>query len=305
MTQHAGGEDGVRAIVNLALARGWIGKAGCGLMPIRGHSGVQGGAEMGCYATALPGGVPVDSDNAARFSELWGFDVPTKPGLKAPEMLDAAHRGELDVLFSSGGNFLDVLPDPARVRRGAGAHPVADPHGHRPLAARCSPSRARPCCVLPAMTRYEIPGGVTETSTERRVILSPEIPGPRIAEARAEWDVLLDLAARVRPELAEALAVAGTPELRAEIARGGSALRADRRSARGGRFIPVWGAALPRRATSFPTEDGRAHFALVGRRRLSRATGTGRSCSRRAAESSSIRWSRGRRTRSPARLARR
>ena len=64
----------------------------------------------------FPGGLPVNEDNARRFSELWGFDVPTEPGLKAPEMLDAAHRGELDVLFSSGGNFLDVLPDPARVR---------------------------------------------------------------------------------------------------------------------------------------------------------------------------------------------
>ena len=46
-------------------------------MPIRGHSGVQGGAEMGAYATALPGGLPVNAENAARLSELWGFDVPT------------------------------------------------------------------------------------------------------------------------------------------------------------------------------------------------------------------------------------
>ena len=56
VTQHEHGEDNVRAIVNLGLARGWVGREGCGLMPIRGHSGVQGGAEMGCYATALPGG---------------------------------------------------------------------------------------------------------------------------------------------------------------------------------------------------------------------------------------------------------
>ena len=56
VTQHESGEDNVRAIVNLALARGFVGREGCGLMPIRGHSGVQGGAEMGCYATAFPGG---------------------------------------------------------------------------------------------------------------------------------------------------------------------------------------------------------------------------------------------------------
>ncbi len=261
VTQHAGGENGVRAIVNLALARGWIGKAGCGLMPIRGHSGVQGGAEMGCYATALPGGVPVDSDNAARFSKLWGFDVPTKPGLKAPEMLDAAHRGELDVLFSSGGNFLDVLPDPARIRRALERTPLRI-HMDIVLSSQMFAEPGEAVLVLPAMTRYEIPGGVTETSTERRVILSPEIPGPRIAEARAEWDVLLDLAARVRPELAEALAVAGTPELRAEIAEAVPlyAPIADLRE--GGDSFQYGGRHYPD-AASFPTEDGRAHFALV------------------------------------------
>ena len=59
ITQHAFGEDNVRSIVNLALARGFLGRDNCGLMPIRGHSGVQGGAEMGAYATGLPGGLPI------------------------------------------------------------------------------------------------------------------------------------------------------------------------------------------------------------------------------------------------------
>src|SRR5215213_999801 len=56
VTQHERGEENVRAIVNLGLARGFVGREGCGLMPIRGHSGVQGGAEMGCYSTSFPGG---------------------------------------------------------------------------------------------------------------------------------------------------------------------------------------------------------------------------------------------------------
>jgi anaerobic selenocysteine-containing dehydrogenase len=54
--------------------------------------------------------------------------------------------------------------------------------------------------LLSATTRYEIPAGVTETSTERRVIFSSEIAGPRIAESRPKWQVFLDLARRVRPE---------------------------------------------------------------------------------------------------------
>ena len=49
-------------------------------MPIRGHSGVQGGAEMGAYATALPGGDPVDAEHAGEWAQRWGFDVPATPG---------------------------------------------------------------------------------------------------------------------------------------------------------------------------------------------------------------------------------
>src|SRR5688500_19192153 len=96
ITQHSYGEDNVRAIANLALARGFVGRDGCGLMPIRGHSGVQGGAEMGAYATGLPGGLPITTENAAKFADMWGFEVPDTPGLTATDMIDAAHAGELD-----------------------------------------------------------------------------------------------------------------------------------------------------------------------------------------------------------------
>ncbi|MER3439123.1 MAG: formate dehydrogenase, partial [Chloroflexota bacterium] len=89
-TQHVFGEDNVRAVLNLGLTRGFVGRERCGLMPIRGHSGVQGGAEMGAYATAFPGGLPITPEHAARLSEHWGFSVPDKPGLTAPEMIDAA-----------------------------------------------------------------------------------------------------------------------------------------------------------------------------------------------------------------------
>ena len=261
VTQHAQGEDGVRAIVNLALARGFVGRPGCGLMPIRGHSGVQGGAEMGCYATALPGGLPVTEPNAARFSELWGFEVPTEPGLTAPEMLDAAGRGELDVLFSSGGNFLDVLPDPDRVRAALERTPLRV-HMDIVLSSQMLAEPGEAVLLLPAATRYEIPGGITETTTERRVVLSPEIPGPRIGEARAEWEVLLELAARVRPELAEQLACDGTAQLREEIARTVPAY-AEIAGLREGGDSFQYGGRLLCDGPRFATPTGRARFALV------------------------------------------
>ena len=69
ITQHAFGGDAVQMIAQPGLAArdGW-GATECGLMPIRGHSGVQGGAEMGAYATAFPGGRPVTPENAAALS---------------------------------------------------------------------------------------------------------------------------------------------------------------------------------------------------------------------------------------------
>ena len=81
ITQHRDAVDGVRAIVNLGLARGNVGRDGAGLMPIRGHSGVQGGAEMGAYATALPGGRSGrPGARRARSASAWGFPVPDRAG---------------------------------------------------------------------------------------------------------------------------------------------------------------------------------------------------------------------------------
>ena len=96
VTQHSFGEQAVRAVVNIGLSRGFVGREKCGLMPIRGHSGVQGGAEMGAYATSFPGGLPITVDSARDLSGFWGFEVPATPGLSAPEMVDAAHEGLLD-----------------------------------------------------------------------------------------------------------------------------------------------------------------------------------------------------------------
>jgi molybdopterin-dependent oxidoreductase alpha subunit len=263
VTQHERGEDNVRAIVNLALARGWVGREGCGLMPIRGHSGVQGGAEMGCYATAFPGGAEVNPENAAALGERWGFDVPDRPGLTAPAMLDAAGRGELDVLFAAGGNFREILPDPDAVTAALGRIPL---RVHMDIVASSQmlvdPPPGGAVLVLPAETRYEARGGVTETSTERRVIFSPEIEPDRIPAARPEWEVFGELAARVRPELAERVRFADTPAIRAEIARTVpryepiAGLRAAGDSFQcGGPHLPV--------GTDFPTASGRARFVAV------------------------------------------
>jgi molybdopterin-dependent oxidoreductase alpha subunit len=261
ITQHEFGEDNVRAIINLGLTKGFVGREKCGLMPIRGHSGVQGGAEMGAYSTVLPGGAPLDDDNAARFSELWGFKVEKTRGLTAPEMLDAAHEGTLDVLISSGGNFREVLPDPDYVDEAMARVPLRV-HVDIVLSPQMLGDPADTVVLLPAATRYEMPGGVTETSTERRVIFSPEIRGPRVGEARPEWEIFVELAKRVRPDLAELVHFDGTPAIRADIARSIPMYDGIQDLKEFGDQFQYGGPHLAA-GWKFPTPDGKAHWSVV------------------------------------------
>ncbi|MBD0265360.1 MAG: FdhF/YdeP family oxidoreductase [Tolypothrix sp. Co-bin9] len=259
ITQHSGGEDNVRAIINLALTKGFVGREGCGLMPIRGHSGVQGGAEMGCYATVFPGGKEITPENAAQFSQLWGFEVPATKGLIAPEMIDAAFDGRLDVLFSVGGNFLEVLPEPDYVEDALKRVPLRV-HMDIVLSSQMLVEPADTVVLLPATTRYEVPGGVTETSTERRIIFSPEIPGSRIGEARPEWEVFMELAKRVRPDLR--LHFDDTIAIRQEIAQVVPQYAGIQHLKEAGDQFQYGGSHLCF-GWNFPTADGKAHFAVM------------------------------------------
>jgi molybdopterin-dependent oxidoreductase alpha subunit len=216
ITQHRYGVEGVQAIVNVALARGNVGRNGSGLMPIRGHSGVQGGAEMGAYATSFPGGITVSQESAIELSNLWGFAVPSTPGITAPEMVLSAERDELDVLYLDGSNFLDVMPDPQRVEAALSRVPLRV-HQDIVLTSQMFID-GDDVILLPAATRYEQEGGGTSTTTERQIAFSPEIvsaPG----EARSEWRIFSDIAMRMNPTLAPHFSWTDNKALRTEIAR--------------------------------------------------------------------------------------
>ena len=261
ITQHLAGENNVHAIINLALAKGFVGREGCGLMPVRGHSGVQGGAEMGAYATAFPGGLAINKDNAAKFAALWGFPVPDQAGMTTPDMLDAAGRGEIDLLWSMGGDFREVMPDPESIERALERIPVRV-HQDIVLSSQMLLDPAETVVLLPATTRYEIPGGVSETSTERRVIFSPEIPGPRIDEARSEWEVFLEVARLAKPGLAAQLTFAGTEAIRTEIAAAIPAYNGIQTLKKKGDSFQCGGPMLCAN-WNFATPDGKAHFKPV------------------------------------------
>ena len=261
ITQHEHGVENVHAIVNLGLARGNVGRPGAGLMPIRGHSGVQGGAEMGCYSTAFPGGVAINKASADALASQWGFDVPAHPGLTAAEMVDAARLGHLDVLWSSGGNFLDVLPAPD-VTRAALARTPLRVHQDILVTHQMFVEPGETVVLLPAATRYEQEGGGTSTTTERRVAFSPEIIGPRVGEARTEWQIFAEVARRVRPDLAPQFGCENAQAIRAEIARVVPSYAGIEGLRETGDAIQVGGARLCEGGV-FPTPNGKAQFRAV------------------------------------------
>lgn len=217
LTQHPWGADNVRMVLNLAFLRGFLGRDKCGVMPIRGHSSVQGGAEMGAYATAFPGGLAINAENAAALAQHYGFPVPDQPGLAATEMIEAAARRELDVLYAIGGNFLRTLPEPEYVRAALTRVPLRV-HQDILVTDQMLIDPADEVILLPAKTRYEQDDGGTETSTERRVMFTPEIPR-QVGEARAEWKILFDVAEAARPGARAALGCATGRAMREEMAR--------------------------------------------------------------------------------------
>ncbi len=257
VTQHEYGVENVKAILNLALARGFIGRDYCGVMPIRGHSGVQGGGEMGCTSTTFPGGHPVNADHARRLSAVWGFAVPDWKGLSCGEMLDAAYHGQIDVFYAIGGNFLDTMPDPAYIRA-ALSRPGLRVHQDIVLTSQMLVEPADTVILLPAATRYEQRDGGTETTTEREVIFSPYLTPPP-AEARSEWEIVMQVAEYAFPERAHLIHFADGQQIRAEIARLVPEYDGIQHLRKAGDHVQ-WGGRILCRDGRFATPDGRAVF---------------------------------------------
>ena len=271
ITQHPFGTDSVQMILNLALARGYIGRDNNGVMPIRGHSSVQGGAEMGAYATALPGFRPMNSEAAAEMSARYGFHVPDWIGLTATEMVEAAHRGELDVFYMLGGNFLRTLPEPDYVADALRNVPLRV-HQDIILTDQMFIPAREEVILLPAKTRYEQDGGGIETSTERRVMFSPEIPR-QVGEAKAEWKILRELAAVVDPDRAHLLGCETAQQIREEIAAVVPYYDGVQHFRETGDAIQYGGPHLCE-GGKFPTPDGKGHFRAIDLPQLKRPPGS-------------------------------
>jgi formate dehydrogenase major subunit len=119
VTEHSQGSSTVMAIANLAMATGNIGRRGVGVNPLRGQNNVQGACDMGSFPHELSGYRHV-SDPAARalFEAEWGVPIDPEPGLRIPNMLDAATDGLFKGLYIQGEDIVQSDPDTKHVVAG-------------------------------------------------------------------------------------------------------------------------------------------------------------------------------------------
>jgi formate dehydrogenase alpha subunit len=193
ITQHTTGTDNVKACSNLALLAGHIGRPATGLNPLRGQNNVQGACDMGGLPNVFPGYQPV-ADEAARrkFAAGWGVaceKLASKPGLTVTEITQGALEGRVKAIFIMGEN--PMLSDP-NLSHVSEAFDRVEFLVCQDIFLNETAQRAD--VVLPAASFAEKTG--TFTNTERRAqMIRPALEPP--GAARADWQIILDLANRL------------------------------------------------------------------------------------------------------------
>ncbi|MGB1938414.1 MAG: formate dehydrogenase subunit alpha [Pseudomonadales bacterium] len=112
VTEHSQGSTMVMGIANLAMLTGNIGRLGVGVNPLRGQNNVQGACDMGSFPHELPGYRHVsDATVRAQFEAHWGVNIGAEPGLRIPNMLDAAISGTYKGLYCQGEDIAQSDPN--------------------------------------------------------------------------------------------------------------------------------------------------------------------------------------------------
>jgi len=188
ITHHRHGTDNVRMIANLALLRGMVGRPGAGLMPIRGHSNVQGLGTVGVQPQ-------LKQAVLRRLEEKLGLQVPPGPGLDTMGCMEAAGRGEMDVALCLGGNLYGSNPDAEFAERALGRIGLVC-HLTTTLNTGHAQGRGQETLVLPVLPRDEEPQPTTQESMFSFVRLSAGGPA-RSPGPRSEVAILAELGRRV------------------------------------------------------------------------------------------------------------
>jgi formate dehydrogenase major subunit len=116
VTEHSQGSTAVMAIANLAMLTGNIGREGVGVNPLRGQNNVQGSCDMGSFPHELPGYRHVSIDSVREpFENLWGVKINNEPGLRIPNMFDAAVSGTFKALYCQGEDIAQSDPNTQHV----------------------------------------------------------------------------------------------------------------------------------------------------------------------------------------------
>ena len=186
ITQHAHGVDNVRWIVNLAALRGMIGRPGAGVLPIRGHSNVQGMGTVGV--------TPALSKAAAENLSQLGLRTPESPGYDTIACIEAAGRGEMDFALCLGGNLYGASPDASFGRQALGRIETVV-YLTTSLNTGHVLGRGRTTIVLPVLARDEESQSTTQESMFSFVRLSDGGPA-RHQGPRSEVEIVADLGAR-------------------------------------------------------------------------------------------------------------
>jgi formate dehydrogenase major subunit len=119
VTEHSQGSTTVMAIANLAMATGNIGRPGVGVNPLRGQNNVQGSCDMGSFPHELSGYRHISIDASRHlFEKDWGVSLDSEPGLRIPNMLDAAVEGTFKGIYIQGEDILQSDPDTKHVSAG-------------------------------------------------------------------------------------------------------------------------------------------------------------------------------------------
>ena len=190
ITHHAHGVLNVQAIANLALMRGMVGRPGAGLLPIRGHSNVQGIGSMGVTPKL----------KEAIFDAIereYAVQLPTSPGLDTLACIDEAHAGRLKMGFCLGGNLYGSNPDARHAAEALGSLDTLV-YLNTTLNTGHAHGLARETIILPVLARDEEPEPTTQESMFNYVRLSSG--GPRRHDGpRSEVQIIAEIARRVMP----------------------------------------------------------------------------------------------------------
>ena len=181
VTEHSQGSTTVIGIANLAMLTGNMGRPGVGVNPLRGQNNVQGACDMGSFPHELPGYRHVKNDNVREiFESLWGVKIDNEPGLRIPNMLDAAVEGTFKGLYCQGEDILQSDPDTKHVSAGLAAMDCVIVHD---LFLNETANYAH--VFLPGSTFLEKDG--TFTNAERRINRVRKVMAPR--NGFADWEV--------------------------------------------------------------------------------------------------------------------